>query len=113
MIFNEEFININFDKILEDSCGGDSSRLPSNLFIEYTNYKLRYLLSSSKRWEEYKYIEKDLKPERRIHINGDVAHRYNNTGPNHKKLKKLIQEQRRDLDNFVIYIQKLYTLTLF
>ena len=101
--FEKRFIDINFDIMLSDTCDGVSSEC----YIDYTNYKLRYLINSSKRYEEYRTLHKTMYPKKQVDDVGDVLFRFTNTSKISKKCKDLVIQQRLELSNFKDYISKI------
>lgn len=106
----KRFENINFDKILQDTDIGTDTyikTLDSNVYIEYTQAKLDYLLKTGINHEEFKKITSKMKDFKTIDNNGDVLYSYTNYQRDNKLLKDLIVKQQNMLDNFLDFTRKI------
>jgi hypothetical protein len=96
--FDKEFINIDFDGLLGDKC--DTSQ-----FLDYTEYKLRYMLNAYKAKEGFNQLY--CKLDTCTSHENDILYKYLNKHELTKRRKSILIQQRRDLWNFMTFIDNI------
>lgn len=104
--FKKEFVDVDFDKILQGVC--DTSTLSSKYYLDYTEYKMNYTMSTSKNYSNIKQTLNKMTDFKSVcKTTGDTLYSYTNYENDNKIYKGIIQEQRVTFNNFIDFIKKI------
>jgi hypothetical protein len=101
--FKRDFIDIDFDRLLDDVC--DVSSLSNRCYLDYTEYKLNYMLETQKNYDFYKKAEANVTNYKTTLKTGDVLYSFTNYTRDNKVYKDILLRQRRLFENFTEFIK--------
>lgn len=100
--FKREYIDADFDKILTDSC--NVAELSNESFIDYTEYKLNYMMSANARYDRLKALVQATLDYKQV-SGDDIIYTYTNYPLFNRQCSEILIAQREQFNNFTDFIK--------